>query len=193
MLLGQYRAEWSAAACWLAAGRFARSVVSSMRRARRSSRMAFLLNCSHIFTALPRKNHLPLRAPHRARAHFVPGNDQDQTWRTQRSAKTTLKRCRAPRPPAHSSDHAAASSHAAALALIAPFVAAETTTEWLRSEAGSDWQSITTDLFVRQLADGRVECDFAAHSPDHKFVDAFMVLLASMVAHAPTLGPCTRC
>ena len=45
-------------------------------------------------------------------------------------------------------------SHAAVLALVAPFAAAETTTEWLRSEAGSAWKSITTDPFVQQLADG---------------------------------------
>ena len=45
-------------------------------------------------------------------------------------------------------------SHAAVLALVAPFAAAETTTEWLRSEAGGAWTSITTDPFVRQLAAG---------------------------------------
>ena len=80
-------------------------------------------------------------------------------------------------------------SHAAALALIAPFVAAETTTEWLRSEAGGAWNSITTDPFVQQLADGTLDNSTLARYlvQDHKFVDAFMVLLASMVAHAPTL------
>ena len=80
-------------------------------------------------------------------------------------------------------------SHAAVLALIAPFVAAETTTEWLRSEAGSAWNSITTDPFVQQLADGTLPNATLARYlvQDHKFVDAFMVLLASMVAHAPSL------
>ena len=80
-------------------------------------------------------------------------------------------------------------SHAAVLALIAPFAAAETTTEWLRSEAGSAWTSITTDPFVHQLADGTLPNATLARYlvQDHKFVDAFMVLLASMVAHAPTL------
>ena len=80
-------------------------------------------------------------------------------------------------------------SHVAVLALIAPFAAAETTTEWLRSEAGGDWNSITTDPFVEQLAAGTLPNATLARYlvQDHKFVDAFMVLLASMVAHAPTL------
>ena len=90
-------------------------------------------------------------------------------------------------------------SHAAVLALVAPFAAAETTTEWLRREAGGDWASITTDPFVRQLAAGTLDNTTLARYlvQDHKFVDAFMVLLASMVAHAPTLvdrvpGPTRR-
>ena len=85
--------------------------------------------------------------------------------------------------------------------LLAPCITAapQTTTEWLRSEAGGDWKSITTDPFVRQLADGTLPNATLARYlvQDHKFVDAFMVLLASMVAHAPTLedrvpGPTRR-
>jgi thiaminase/transcriptional activator TenA len=75
--------------------------------------------------------------------------------------------------------------------LLAPLIAAapQTTTEWLRSEAGSDWTSITTDPFVSQLADGTITNATLTRYlvQDHKFVDAFMVLLASMVAHAPSL------
>lgn len=80
-------------------------------------------------------------------------------------------------------------SRAVVLLLIAPFVTAETTTEWLRSEAGDDWAAITTDPFVSQLADGTITNATLTRYlvQDHKFVDAFMVLLASMVAHAPTL------
>ena len=43
--------------------------------------------------------------------------------------------------------------------LLAPCITAapQTTTEWLRSEAGGDWTSITTDPFVRQLAAGTLD------------------------------------
>ncbi len=75
--------------------------------------------------------------------------------------------------------------------LLAPLITAapQTTTEWLRGEAGSDWTSITTDPFVEQLAAGTLPNATLARYlvQDHKFVDAFMILLASMVAHAPTL------
>ena len=79
----------------------------------------------------------------------------------------------------------------AVVALLLPCITAapQSTTEWLRSEAGGDWTSITTDSFVEQLAAGTLDNSTLARYlvQDHKFVDAFMVLLASMVAHAPTL------
>ena len=78
----------------------------------------------------------------------------------------------------------------AVVALLLPCITAapQSTTEWLRSEA-VDWKSITTDPFVEQLAAGTLPNATLARYlvQDHKFVDAFMVLLASMVAHAPTL------
>ena len=76
-----------------------------------------------------------------------------------------------------------------ALLLARITAAPQSTTEWLRSEAGSAWTSITTDPFVEQLAAGTLPNATLARYlvQDHKFVDAFMVLLASMVAHAPTL------
>ena len=79
----------------------------------------------------------------------------------------------------------------AVVALLLPCITAapQSTTEWLRSEAGSAWTSITTDPFVEQLAAGTLPNATLARYlvQDHKFVDAFMVLLASMVARAPSL------
>ena len=65
-----------------------------------------------------------------------------------------------------------------------------TTTEWLRAEAGADWTAITTDPFVEELAAGTLDNATLTRYlvQDHKFVDGFMVLLASMVAAAPRLA-----
>ena len=62
------------------------------------------------------------------------------------------------------------------------------TTEWLVGESPL-WESITSDPFCDMLADGSLPNATLTRYlvQDHKFLDAFVVLLASMIAHAPTL------
>lgn len=68
--------------------------------------------------------------------------------------------------------------------------AAGTTSERLRDEAGAEWTAITSDPFVDALAAGTLSNATLARYlvQDHQFLDAFLVLLASMVANAPTLA-----
>ena len=67
---------------------------------------------------------------------------------------------------------------------------AATTTEWLRDEAGAKWTAITTDPFCDDLAAGVLPNATLARylTQDHQFLDAFLVLLASAVARAPSLA-----
>ena len=86
-----------------------------------------------------------------------------------------------------------------ALLLACITAAPQTTTEWLRSEAGGELFYKWVRRDARPVAAGTLPNATLARYlvQDHKFVDAFMVLLASMVAHAPTLvdrvpGPTRR-
>lgn len=62
-------------------------------------------------------------------------------------------------------------------------------TEDLRAHAGAEWTSIVTDGFTDELAAGTLDRDRLKRylSQDHLFLDAFVVLLASMIAVAPSL------
>ncbi|KAJ1448674.1 hypothetical protein M885DRAFT_490109 [Pelagophyceae sp. CCMP2097] len=61
-------------------------------------------------------------------------------------------------------------------------------TETLRSQAGGAWESITNDPFTAALADGTLRNSTLGLYlvQDHRFLDAFIVLLASMIS-APAL------
>lgn len=62
--------------------------------------------------------------------------------------------------------------------------------EYLRSLADEDWQAATHHVFCKELADGSLPLDKMRYYlvQDYKFVDGFVRLLASMIAHAPTLA-----
>jgi len=62
-------------------------------------------------------------------------------------------------------------------------------TEWLRQEAGNVWKDVVCHPFTDQLADATVDEAIMKRYliQDHRFLDAFVVLLASMVAKAPCL------
>jgi len=62
-------------------------------------------------------------------------------------------------------------------------------TDWLRAEAGADWDSITHHPFTDMLAEGTLPKEVLVRYliQDHRFLDSFIVLLASMVAAAPSL------
>ena len=66
---------------------------------------------------------------------------------------------------------------------------AQTTTEYFVSES-PHWYAITHDPFCDELAAGTLPNATLTRYlvQDHKFLDAFVVLLASMIAHAPTLA-----
>merc|ERR1712091_271676 len=85
---------------------------------------------------------------------------------------------------------ASAQTTTAFLALASLTIAsAQTTTEWLVSES-PHWYAITHDPFCDELAAGTLPNATLTRYlvQDHKFLDAFVVLLASMIAHAPTLA-----
>lgn len=65
-----------------------------------------------------------------------------------------------------------------------------TPTEHLRSLDADDWQAATTHAFTNALGDGTLDPDKMAGylQQDYLFVEAFVRLLASAVAHAPTLS-----
>lgn len=61
--------------------------------------------------------------------------------------------------------------------------------EWLRSEAGGQWERVVGHRFTRELSRNAVSNGTlrAYLVQDHRFIDDFSVLLASMLAAAPTL------
>ncbi|WP_390913615.1 TenA family protein [Pseudosulfitobacter sp. SM2401] len=64
------------------------------------------------------------------------------------------------------------------------------TTETLRALAADDWRAATTHAFTNALADGTLGRDTMAGylQQDYLFVEGFVRLLASAVAHAPRLA-----
>ncbi|MEL7252808.1 MAG: TenA family protein [Pseudomonadota bacterium] len=62
-------------------------------------------------------------------------------------------------------------------------------TETLRAQAADDWHAATTHAFANALADGTMDRDKMAGylQQDYLFVEGFVRLLASAVAHAPSL------
>lgn len=65
-----------------------------------------------------------------------------------------------------------------------------TATEHLRASCRADWDAATDHVFCRELAAGTLPRDKMAWylAQDYQFVDQFMRLLATAVAHAPTLA-----
>jgi thiaminase/transcriptional activator TenA len=63
-------------------------------------------------------------------------------------------------------------------------------TDWLRAECADDWAAATDNPFVRELAAGTLaRPKLAAYLvQDCTFIDGFVRLLASQVAHAPSLA-----
>ena len=63
-------------------------------------------------------------------------------------------------------------------------------TEHLRDLAGSKWDAVIKHKFTDELAAGTIADGVLARYlvQDHRFLDSFVVLLASMVAAAPTLA-----
>lgn len=66
-------------------------------------------------------------------------------------------------------------------------------TETLQSLAADDWQAATTHAFTDALANGTISKEKMAGylQQDFLFVEGFVRLLASAVAHAPTLADAT--
>lgn len=63
-------------------------------------------------------------------------------------------------------------------------------TDELRALAGAKWDAVVEHRFTDELAAGTIADGVLARYliQDHRFLDAFVVLLASMVAAAPTLA-----
>lgn len=63
-------------------------------------------------------------------------------------------------------------------------------TEYLQSQTASDWQAATAHAFTNALADGTLDHQKMAGylQQDYLFVESFVRLLASSVAHAPSLA-----
>ena len=63
-------------------------------------------------------------------------------------------------------------------------------TDLLRNSVQSDWDAATDHLFCKQLADGTLPLDKMRWYliQDYKFIDEFVRLLATTIAHAPTLA-----
>ncbi len=63
-------------------------------------------------------------------------------------------------------------------------------TDHLRTLAGTDWQAATTHAFTRELATGTLPQDKMRWylAQDYQFIDGFVRLLASAIAHAPSLA-----
>ena len=63
-------------------------------------------------------------------------------------------------------------------------------TEFLRSQCQSDWDAATQHVFCSELADGTLPISKMKWylAQDYKFIDGFVRLLATAVAHAPTLA-----
>lgn len=62
-------------------------------------------------------------------------------------------------------------------------------TEYLRSQCDDDWQAATDHIFCAELAAGTLPAEKMKWylAQDYKFIDQFVRLLASAIAHAPTL------
>jgi thiaminase/transcriptional activator TenA len=62
--------------------------------------------------------------------------------------------------------------------------------EWLRAEAGEQWERVVSHRFTDELAAGAISGPVLRTYliQDHRFLDDFTVLLASMIAHAPSLA-----
>lgn len=63
-------------------------------------------------------------------------------------------------------------------------------TDHLRQLAAADWQAATTHAFTTELADGSLPLEKMRWylAQDYQFIDGFVRLLASAIAHAPTLA-----
>lgn len=63
-------------------------------------------------------------------------------------------------------------------------------TELLKSQVAEDWQAATSHAFTDALANGKLEPEKMAGylQQDYQFIEGFVRLLASAVAHAPTLS-----
>mmetsp|Transcript_16472 Transcript_16472/g.49177 ORF Transcript_16472/g.49177 Transcript_16472/m.49177 type:complete len:235 (+) Transcript_16472:153-857(+) len=66
---------------------------------------------------------------------------------------------------------------------FAAAAAKQSTTEWLRDAAGEDWDAITSDPFVLELAAGTLPNATLARYlvQDYKFIDLFSLLLAAAI------------
>jgi thiaminase/transcriptional activator TenA len=62
-------------------------------------------------------------------------------------------------------------------------------TDWLREQCADDWAAAVDNPFVRELAEGTLPREklVAYLVQDYTFIEAFVRLLASQVAHAPSL------
>lgn len=63
-------------------------------------------------------------------------------------------------------------------------------TEYLRAQAKADWDAATKHAFTNALVEGTLDKEKMAGylQQDYQFIDGFVRLLASAVAHAPTLA-----
>lgn len=63
-------------------------------------------------------------------------------------------------------------------------------TDQLKQAVAEDWQAATTHAFCRELSDGTLPLDKMRWylQQDYQFVDGFVRLLASAIAHAPSLA-----
>jgi thiaminase/transcriptional activator TenA len=62
-------------------------------------------------------------------------------------------------------------------------------TDQLRLKAGDQWERVVHHRFTKELASGTIERNVLKRYllQDHRFLDSFSVLLASILAHLPTL------
>lgn len=63
-------------------------------------------------------------------------------------------------------------------------------TDFLKSKCEADWQAATTHAFCKELADGTLPHAKMKWylAQDYQFIDQFVRLLATAIAHAPTLA-----
>lgn len=63
-------------------------------------------------------------------------------------------------------------------------------TDELRAKAGNQWERVIHHKFTKELANGTIDKGRVLKRylvQDHRFLDSFVILLASIVAHLPTL------